>query len=92
MSNVRVHDPAELRRGAGFSIVEINGVGSEATHIWDREATLARAYADQFRHCRLAFAIAAANRARGFKPCGTIALARAWLRQRRLMAGYPEHD
>ena len=33
--DVRYRSLAELRHGAGFSVIEVNGVGSEATHVWD---------------------------------------------------------
>ena len=33
-----------LQRGDEFSIIEFNGAGSEATHIWDRDMSLWGAY------------------------------------------------
>ena len=33
--DVRFASAASLRQGTGFQVIEINGVGSEATHIWD---------------------------------------------------------
>jgi hypothetical protein len=90
--DVRFASLAALRRGEGFTVIEINGVGSEATHVWDARARLLRAWADQLAHYRAAFAIGRAQRARGYRPAGIRAMWRNWRRQRRLMASYPAND
>ncbi|GAB0117454.1 ATP-grasp domain-containing protein [Acidisoma sp. 7E03] len=90
--DIRYESPAALMAGEGFRIIEINGVGSEATHIWDPQTTLREAYAAQFFHYRSAFEIAAANRALGHKATGFFTLLRMWRRQKRLMASYPAND
>lgn len=90
--DIRYESAAALMAGEGFSIIEINGVGSEATHIWDPQTTLREAYAAQFFHYRAAFEIAAANRALGHKPTRFLTLLRMWRRQKRLMASYPVND
>jgi hypothetical protein len=90
--DVRFGSLEELQRGSGFTVIEINGVGSEATHIWDKETTLRAAYATQFDHYAAAFRIGAANRRRGFKPTPPFTLLKMWRRQRRLMARYPLSD
>ena len=90
--DVRFASLAALRRGEGFKVIEINGVGSEATHVWDPACTLRAAWAAQFAHYRAAFDIGRALRARGARPAGLRAMARGWLRQRRLMARYPMND
>lgn len=66
--DVRFEDIEALRRGEGFRIVEINGAGAEATHIWDSRMTLPAAYRALFRQWSLLFRIGAANRARGHRP------------------------
>lgn len=90
--DVRFASTALLRRGAGFQVIEINGVGSEATHIWDPGTKLLDAWRTQFFHYGAAFRIAAANRRRGFKPSGLRVMYRDWKNQRRLMAAYPLND
>jgi hypothetical protein len=90
--DLRFRSPAELRRGTGFSVIEINGVGSEATHIWDPRMRLSQAYATQFEHYRAAFHIGAHNRRVGAKSTGLRELFCLWRRQRELMARYPLHD
>ncbi len=90
--DVKFHGLGALRAGEGFRIIEINGVGSEATHIWDSSTSLAKAYRDQIMHYRLAFEIGAQMRRRGWKPTSPMALIAAWRKQRRLMASYPMND
>jgi hypothetical protein len=90
--DVRFASAALLRRGQGFTVIEINGVGSEPTHIWDSRTKLLDAWRTQFFHYGAAFRIGAANRARGFRPSGVRAMWRDWRKQRRLMAAYPLND
>lgn len=83
----------DLREGKNFQIIEINGSGSEATHIWDPAMTLRRAYATQFFHYGESFKIGAAIRtARGLRPTGMLRLWALWIQQKRLMAAYPAND
>ena len=90
--DIRFASLAALRRGEGFRIIEINGAGSEATHVWDPVTTLREAWRAQFFHYGAAFRIGAANRARGHRPTGLRALFHLWRTQRRLMAAYPPND
>jgi hypothetical protein len=90
--DVRFASLARLRRGEGFRVIEINGAGSEATHVWDPATTLREAWRAQFFHYGAAFRIGAANRARGYRPAGLRELFRLWRTQRRLMAAYPPND
>lgn len=87
--DLRFASLAALQRGEGFEIIEVNGAGSEATHIWDKDATLFDAWRTLHEQFRLLFEISAANRARGAEPTGTLPLIRAFLRHRRLMKAYP---
>jgi len=90
--DVRFSNVAALRQGEGFRIIEVNGAGSEATHIWDPETSIFEAYRTQFFHYGAAFRIGATMRARGAKRYGVVRLARAWRRQKALMARYPAND
>lgn len=90
--DVRFASLPALARGEGFRIIEINGAGSEATHIWDPRTKLRDAWRDQFFHYGAAFRIGAANRARGQRPSSVRALYGLWRRQKRLMAAYPMND
>lgn len=90
--DVKFRSPDALRRGEDFEIIEINGVGSEATHIWDARTSLREAYAAQFHHYGEAFRIGAENRKRGWKSTPLPAGFRLWFEQRRLLRSYPLND
>jgi hypothetical protein len=90
--DVRFASLPALTRGEGFRIIEINGSGSEATHIWDPATGLREAWQAQFFHYGAAFRIGAANRARGHRTCEVRRLYKLWRRQKRLMAAYPMND
>ena len=90
--DVRYASEAALRQGQAFTVIEVNGAGSEATHIWDARCTLRDAYAAQFTHYRAAWEIGRANRAAGHKPSGLRTMYRKWRLQRRLLASYPTND
>jgi hypothetical protein len=90
--DIRFESLPLLARGEGFRIIEINGSGSEATHIWDPRTTLREAWRAQFFHYGAAFRIGAANRAAGHRACGVRSLFSLWRRQKRLMAAYPVND
>lgn len=90
--DVRFESSQALARGEGFRVIEINGAGSEATHVWDPATRLLEAWRAQFFHYDAAFRIGAANRARGFRPAGLTTIWRDWRRQKRLMAAYPMND
>jgi hypothetical protein len=90
--DLRYESLEALRAGEGFKIIEFNGSGSEATHIWDPQMTIRRAYATQFFHYGESFKIGAAIRATGLQPLGWLNLLFLWLNQKRLMAAYPVND
>jgi len=78
-----------LMQGEGFTIVEFNGGGSEATHIWDPDTTLISAYRDLFAQTRILFEIGAAHREDGHEPAGWRVLLASWLREQQLKRAYP---
>ena len=63
--DLRVPSVDALKRGEGLTVLELNGVTSEATHIYDPAVSLVEAYRALFTQWRLAFEIGAANAARG---------------------------
>ena len=63
-----------------FSILELNGVSAEATHIYDPAVSFWKAYSVLFRQWRLAFQIGAANRTAGVRPLALAEFARIVLR------------
>ncbi|MHC4811165.1 MAG: hypothetical protein ACYTEV_12495, partial [Planctomycetota bacterium] len=55
----------ELRAGRGFGIVELNGVTSEATNLYDPGRGLFAAYRTLYAQWAILFRIGAANRDAG---------------------------
>ncbi len=66
--DLRVPSEDDLRAGRSFAILELNGVTSEATHIYDPKAGLIAAWRTLFTQWRLAFEIGAENLRRGAPP------------------------
>jgi membrane protein DedA with SNARE-associated domain len=65
--DLRAESVEALRRGE-FTIIELNGVSAEATHIYDPAVSLWAAYRSLFDQWKIAFEVGAENRARGFEP------------------------
>ncbi|MAM88123.1 D-alanine--D-alanine ligase [Allohahella sp. A8] len=55
----------DLQHLEGVKIIEVNGAGAEATHIWDADMPIRRAYGTLFDQYRKLFAIGAAQRRLG---------------------------
>jgi hypothetical protein len=65
--DVRYADVVLFRAGEDFAIVELNGVTSESTNLYDPRHSLIRAYRILFRQWSILFRIGAANRRRGYQ-------------------------
>ena len=63
--DVRAESGEALSEGRDFRILELNGVSSESTDIYDPKNSILAAWAKLCRQWRLAFEIGAANRAKG---------------------------
>lgn len=87
--DVRFESLAQLQAGEGFKIVEINGAGAEAVHIWDPDVSVLEGYKVLFRQQALMFRIGAANRRRGFRPQTPLQLIRCQQKQTKLHSLYP---
>ena len=72
--DIRTPDIEAFRRGEDYKIVELNGVTSEATNIYDPKNSLVEAYRILAQQWRIAFRIGAANRARGTEPVSVMTL------------------
>jgi len=88
--DIRVPSRQDLMAGRDLKIVELNGVTSEATHIYDPKFSLFDAYRVLFEQWRIAFEIGDFNRARGTRPTSVTDLLKAARDYRRLAQGYPE--
>lgn len=89
--DVKFETLSDLQEGR-FTVIEINGAGSEAIQFWDPRLSMVEAFAGVFAKQRSLFALADAMRRRGLKPVGWRKLASAYLRQQRLVRGYPDSN
>jgi hypothetical protein len=87
--DVRFDSLQELSGGRGFTIMEVNGAGSEAIQAWDPETGVLAGFRMIFEKQRILFAIGDAMRKRGVTPIGLLPLMRLNRRQQRLIAVYP---
>jgi pimeloyl-ACP methyl ester carboxylesterase/membrane protein DedA with SNARE-associated domain len=66
--DIRTHSVDAFQKGQNFTVLELNGVTSEATHIYQPGNRLTTAYNTLMHQWRLAFEIGAANTRRGIRP------------------------
>ncbi|MEM1107302.1 MAG: alpha/beta fold hydrolase [Planctomycetota bacterium] len=73
--DARYADPEGLKRGEDFAVLELNGVTSESTNLYDPSWPLWRAYRTLFKQWAVCFAIGHANRReKKLKPPGIFPL------------------
>jgi hypothetical protein len=87
--DVRFKNLDDLRAGLAFSIMEVNGAGSEAIQAWDPRVGVLAGLRMVFKKQRILFAIGHAMRRKGFRPLGVLSLARLNQRQNSLIEQYP---
>ncbi|RMF11836.1 MAG: D-alanine--D-alanine ligase, partial [Alphaproteobacteria bacterium] len=90
--DVRFSDFKALCAGRDITVIEVNGAGGEATHIWDSRFTLWRAWRDLARQYAMLFRVGRANVRRGARLPGYGEFWHAWRREARLVARYPFPD
>ena len=66
--DIRVKSFADFSEAENFKIIELNGVTSEATNIYDPKYSLIEAYKILFQQWKIAFEIGAENKESGAKP------------------------
>ena len=88
--DIRVPSRQDFMAARKIKIVELNGVTSEATHIYDPNLSLFDAYRVLFEQWRIAFEIGDRNRMRGIKPASVSDLLDATREYGRLAQGHPE--
>src|SRR6266404_7561778 len=88
--DIRVPSRQDFMAGRNMKIIELNGVTSEATHIYDPKLSLFDAYRVLFEQWRIAFEIGDLNRRRGIRPASVADLFNATREYRRLAQSYPE--
>jgi pimeloyl-ACP methyl ester carboxylesterase/membrane protein DedA with SNARE-associated domain len=88
--DIRAPSVEDFKRGRNFKVIELNGVTSEATHIYDPKNSLWAAYRILFEQWRIAFEIGAHNRARGVRPTSIRRLAKLLVEYRQQSGSHPE--
>ncbi len=71
-----------FHQGRDFKVLELNGVTSEATHVYDRKNSVGYAWRVLCEQWRLAFEIGALNRQRGHEPASIRELLRLLIQAR----------
>lgn len=87
--DIRFASLERLKEGEDFGIIEVNGAGAEAIHVWDPDLSLREVYRSLFAAVALMFKIGRLNRDRGFKPCSVWEFLGHARRQYRLILRYP---
>jgi len=87
--DLRAPDVDALKRGEGFKIIELNGVTSESTQIYDPKFGLFEAWRILFRQWEIAFEIGRRNRERGARPASLLELLRLMRAYRRSARTHP---
>lgn len=64
--DIRYNTWAELKKGLHFSVIEVNGAGSEPTHIFDPKHSLFFAWKEIIRHWMILFKISRINHSKGY--------------------------
>ena len=64
--DIRYQSRELLEQGKSFSVIEVNGAGSEPTHIYDPRHSIFFAWKEIVRHWRLLCSISRANHRRGY--------------------------
>jgi len=90
--DVRYASDDTLRAGRDFQIIELNGVSSEATSIYDPANSLWSACRTLFRQWEIIFAIAAENRSLGLPPTALRTIWENWTSYQRRAVVYPVSD
>ncbi len=87
--DIRYKTMKDLKAGKNFHIIEVNGAGSEATHIYDKDITLIQAYKTLFRQWEIMFALGKSNVEKGKGMCGFFKIAAKIIQYQIASASHP---
>ncbi|MEP7729642.1 D-alanine--D-alanine ligase [Marinomonas primoryensis] len=90
--DIKFADIESFMAGEDFSILEMNGASSEATHIWDRNTKLLDIFSTLLKQYRILFDIGVLQKKRGIKTPTIRALLKAWREEKALTQHYPSAD
>ena len=84
--DIRFRDWASLEAGMDYSVIELNGAGSEPTHIYDPAHSIFYAWREIRRHLDLLYTVSRINvRREGLRPMGFLA-------GMRMLRDYSRHE
>jgi len=83
--DIRFRSWDQLEAGEAFSIIELNGAGSEPTHIYDPGHSLSFAWREIIRHLDILYTISRENERRGHAGMG-------WWQGIRMLRDYSRHE
>jgi membrane protein DedA with SNARE-associated domain len=90
--DIRARSFDDLRNGENFKIIELNGVTSESTNIYDPRYNLLDAYRILFRQWKLAFRIGAENTKLGARTTSLLELAKLIIYRKRKPSATGRHQ
>ncbi|SIO96062.1 D-alanine--D-alanine ligase [Vibrio spartinae] len=90
--DIKFEDMNQFMAGENFTILEINGASSEATHIWDRNTPLKDIFTTLLNQYRILFEIGARQKKQGHKVPSIISLLKEWRAEKALVQHYPTTD
>lgn len=90
--DVKFKNVEKLSAGRDFVIIEINGVSSEKTHIWDSRTSLYQVFATLFEQYATLFKMGHKMRACGFRVPSARTLVATWIRELKQGNRYPSAD
>jgi hypothetical protein len=90
--DLRYRSDEELKRGGGFSIIELNGTSAESTNIYDPNRSIFWTYGVLFRQWSRVYQLGAIRRGEGVKPLSAFGLLRLIWRHFRSRRGDPLAD
>ncbi|MFL0799051.1 MAG: D-alanine--D-alanine ligase [Agarilytica sp.] len=90
--DIKFKDIASLSDGNNFVIIEVNGVSSEKTHIWDSRTSLFEAFSTLFEQYTTLFKMGYAMRELGYKIPSIRVLIKTWWQELQRSNTYPSTD
>jgi membrane protein DedA with SNARE-associated domain len=78
--DLKARNEHDFRQGRNLRVIELNGVTSEATNIYDPQHSIFEAWSILIEQWSLALAIGAINEMRGHRPMGFGAFVKHWIR------------
>ncbi|CAM3773164.1 ATP-grasp domain-containing protein [Parendozoicomonas haliclonae] len=90
--DVRFANEHSLKEGKELRIVEINGISSEAAHIWDADSSLTEVYRTLFSQYNTLFEIGAVNRSKGHKAGSVAQIIKGLVRELWVGRQYPDTE